>query len=555
MLTKFISSLEKCFLDDNINNFKTLENLKLYKNETASFQWAYFRENMTPSWVGFWKLEYETDIPAKITLRTVECVPNPVPISGNATEKDALADGYLRTKPGLYPEILLPLTHKGKIPVIGGHLHTVWVDIEPESGINSGDYSITLKIVNEENIIAQETFPLTVINACLPEQETKVTNWLYTDCIADYYDVEVFSDKHFEICEKFIKTAVKNGINMILMPVFTPPLDTAEGHERTTTQLVGVTKNGEEYSFDFSLCERWLRKCQRCGVKYTEISHLFTQWGAYHAPKIMATVNGEEKQIFGWDTDVNDGDYHKFLNLFLKEFTAFLKERGLQNTTYFHISDEPDETHLEQYKRNRMAIIDSIKDFKQFDAMRHVEYYKEGLCDVPVPSNGAIHDFLKEDIKERWVYYCCGPFYKMSNRFISMSSARTRCLGIQIYKYGIDGFLHWGYNFYNNQYSEDNVNPFLNPCTGYWTSGGDAFVVYPSFRGEPIESLRLLAFKQGLDDIRALKLCEKYYKKDYTIAELEKNCGEIDFDKCINDSAIMMAIREKIDELIIRAVN
>lgn len=554
MLTRFVSSLEKCFLEDDIKSFEKLKNLKLYKNETASFQWAYFREDMIPSWVDFRNVKYESDIPAKITLRTVESVPNQIPYSQWATEEESLADGYLRTKPGLYPDVLYPLTHNGKIPVIGGQLHTVWVDIEPYDDIKSGNYSITLKIEDEEKIIAEETLPLTVINAFLPEQETKVTNWFYADCIADYYDLEVFSDKHFEICERFIKTAVKNGINMILMPVFTPPLDTAVGHERTTTQLVKVTKTGENYTFDFSLCDRWLNMCDRCGVKYIEVSHLFTQWGAYHAPKIIAMVDGQEKQIFGWETDVNDGEYTDFLNKFLKEFTAYIKEKGLQERTYFHISDEPNEEHLEQYKRNRTAIIDSIKGFKQFDAMSHIEYYKEGLCEVPVPTNSAIYDFLKEDIKERWVYYCCAPFLKTSNRFIAMSSSRTRCIGIQLYKYGITGFLHWGYNYYNNQYSNDNINPFFNACCGYWTAGGDGMVVYPGLHGEPLESLRLSAFKQGLDDIRALKLCEKYYSKEYIIEELEKLCGEINFDKCINDSKLMMLVRDKIDDLIIQAL-
>lgn len=66
---------------------------------------------------------------------------------------------------------------------------------------------------------------------------------------------------------------------MLLMPVFTLPLDTKVGGERPTTQLVGVEKTADGYVFDFSLVGRWLDMCARCGVKYHEISHLFTQWG------------------------------------------------------------------------------------------------------------------------------------------------------------------------------------------------------------------------------------------------------------------------------------
>lgn len=555
MRTKIISSLDKCFIDGNISAFKEIRSIRLFKNETVSFQLAYYMENTTPNWVNFCKVETETDIGAEIKLRTVESVPNLVPVSQWGTEDEFLADGYLSTKAGLYPDVLYPLTHNGKAPVIGGQLHSVWVDIEPSESIKAGNYTLTLKIITDGGeVLSENTVSLQVINALLPEQETKVTQWFYTDCLADYYDVEVFSDKHFEICERFIKTAVKNGINMILMPVFTPPLDTAVGGERSTTQLVGVNKKGDGYTFDFALAERWLDMCERLGVKYIEVSHLFTQWGAYHAPKIMATVDGEYKKIFGWETDANSEKYTEFLNLFLKEFTSLLKKRGLEGRVYFHISDEPNDTHLEQYKKSRASVIDAIKDFKQFDAMSHVEYFKEGLCQVPVPTNIAIYDFLKEEIGERWVYYCCSPFLKTSNRFMSMHSARTRCLGIQMYKYGIEGFLHWGYNYYNNQYSDDNINPFLNACCGYWSSGGDGMSVYPGLKGQPLESLRLLVFKQGIDDIRALKFCEKYYSKDYIIEELEKICGEIDFKKCINNTETMLLVREKINELVIKAL-
>ena len=33
--------------------------------------------------------------------------------------------------------------------------------------------------------------------------------------------------------------------------------------------------------------------CKRCGIKYYEISHLFSQWGAMMAPKVMGEKDGE----------------------------------------------------------------------------------------------------------------------------------------------------------------------------------------------------------------------------------------------------------------------
>ena len=65
--------------------------------------------------------------------------------------------------------------------------------------------------------------------------------------------------------------------------------------------------------------------CLDIGVRTFEIAHLFTQWGAYHAPKIMATVDGEYKRIFGWDTDAASDEYIGFLRAFLTALIAEMK--------------------------------------------------------------------------------------------------------------------------------------------------------------------------------------------------------------------------------------
>lgn len=65
--------------------------------------------------------------------------------------------------------------------------------------------------------------------------------------------------------EAFIRTAAKNGMNMILTPAFTPPLDTPVGGERLTVQLVEVYKAGEHYTFGFDKLGRWIDLCRRAG--------------------------------------------------------------------------------------------------------------------------------------------------------------------------------------------------------------------------------------------------------------------------------------------------
>ncbi len=555
---KLISSMEKCFLEDKFSDFTPVTKLRMYKNERACIQ-------LIAKVVGepkstFHKIEICGELAKYAQIRTVEFVPNYTSATWYETPEQLMErdSGFVNgARPGLYPDILVPLTHKGSFQAIPQQIHPVYIDFDGCDDMASGVYPTTIKAYSEENgeFETEISFDIEIINAVLPEQETRYTNWFYADCLANYYEVDAFSDRHFEICENYIKTAVKNGINMILMPVFTIPLDTGVGDERTTTQLVNVAVTDGKYSFDFSLCERWLAMCDRCGVKYIEVSHLFTQWGAYHAPKVMATVDGEYKKIFGWETEAGGKEYVEFLRAFLTEFTAFLEKRGDKERTYFHISDEPSEEHIEQYKLNRNNIGDLLEGWKVLEALSHVEFYKQGLCKYPVPVSSSIEDFMSEDIAERWVYYCCFPYFNASNRLLIDSLPRTRCIGVQMYKYGIEGFLHWGYNFYNNRFSHDSINPYLNMCAGYWGYSGDALVVYPGRNGMPLESIRLLAIKQGLDDIRIMKLCESYYGKEKVVEEIEKIFENVTFRRCIDDVATMQAIRDRMDDMIIEAIS
>ena len=554
--TKIVSAMDKCFLHQTPSEFAEIKRLRMYKNERAAIQLLVY-DGESGSAVRHLRFEAEGALSPYVKILAVENIPNYLPTHVTPDKAINADPTFLNgAKPGLYPDLLHPLMHDGCYALCKMQLRAMWIEFNPGENLEAGIYETKIRLTTKDGIyLKEEIIPVEILPASLPEADHICTTWFYADCIADYYEVEPFSDRHFEICENFIKTAAENGNNMILTPVFTPPLDTAVGGERTTTQLIGVPVNKGKYTFDFSLFDRWVAMCKRCGIEYFEISHLFTQWGALHAPKIMATVDGEYKRIFGWETDSVGEEYVTFIRQFLTEFTAHLEKCGLSDKTYFHISDEPNEKHIERYMKNRENIVDILKDFKSLDAISHVEYYKKGLINTPVPCEDQIEDFMAEDIPERWVYYCSGPWLKASNRYFCHSGGRTRSIGMQMYKYGIKGFLHWGYNFYNNEFSDDCFNPFLNGTAGYWGWAGDAFLVYPGRRGKPLESMRLYYMYKAFEDIRVLRLCESFYGKDYVVSEIEAVYGKtLTFAECADDTALMQAIRDRIDDLVIKAI-
>jgi hypothetical protein len=285
-------------------------------------------------------------------------------------------------------------------------------------------------------------------------------------------------------------------------------------------------------------------------MEYFEMSQLFTQWGAKCAPKVMALENGEYKRIFGWETDAMDENYKNFLDQFLTELTAFLKCKGLQKNSYFHTSDEPHPDHFEYYKNASSIMKKYVKDFPSFDCVSDYKFYEEGLVSIPVPPTSHIEPFLEHKVPGLWTYYCCVQYDEVSNRFFFMPSARNRIIGIQLYKFDIAGFLHYGYNFWNSQYSLKHIDPYKVTDAGCAFPSGDAFLVYPG-NDEPIESLRLEVFYEALQDLRSLKLLESFIGRDEVVNLLEEGLDTpITFRKYPRDAEWLLQKREQINRKI-----
>jgi len=418
-----------------------------------------------------------------------------------------------------------------------------------------GDYPIEVILISESGEESSAVMTLRVLNAVLPPQSLIYTQWFHADCIANAYGVGIFSEEHWIYIENYIRCAAENGVNAILTPVFTPPLDTEIGGERPTVQLVDVMRDADGFwHFGFDRLRRWISLCKRCGISYFEISHFFTQWGAEHAPKIIGTVNGETKKLFGWETDSLSDEYIGFLRAFLSAFLAEMKAAELDKRCIFHISDEPDMKHLERYRAVKEKISDLLDGYLVVDALSDYEFYRTGAVKAPIPSSDHIGPFLEAGIPGLWTYYCCSQCREVSNRFIAMPSSRTRIIGAQLWKYRIAGFLHWGYNYWYTRFSRRAVDPYVLNDGGCFTPAGDCFSVYPGSCGIPYQSLHMKAFTEALTDLRAMTLAESLCGREAILSMLEKE-EKITFSEYPRETDAAFSLREKINEQIDRALN
>lgn len=528
-----VSSLQRVFLDGRCD--LTEHNCdSVLKGERYSYQIAYKSSEKF-----FAEIVIDSPLSQFITVRSVGNVPSELPVY----ESDC--EFCERNEPGLFPDVLFPIENN-RVLIKRQNYYALWITVDLPKDTDAGDYEIKIKLKKDGETISENIFGLHVINAVLPEQKLIYTQWFHSDSIANYYKIPVFCEKFWALVESFIKAAVHTGVNMLLTPVFTPPLDTEIGGERLTVQLVDVKLENGKYSFGFDRFIRWVRLAQKCGIKYFEISHLFSQWGAKYTPKIVAEVNGSQKRIFGWETSADSIEYAEFLSAFIPQLIKVIRSLGIEKSTFFHISDEPNEDQIESYSRSKSTVAPLLEGFPIIDALSDYSFYESGIINNPIPCTNDIESFIEKGFPHPWTYYCCGQGGKLSNRFFGMPLSTTRIIGFQLFKYGIEGFLQWGFNFYNSQYSLRSIDPFAVTDADSAFPSGDSFTVYPGKSGA-IESVRSEVFFQALQDMRALTLlCDRIGKKR-TIAAVEADFGIITFFDYPRGKEKMLNLRKSVN--------
>ena len=515
LIMKQVSSLEK-IRGGKLDGIAQIGSTTLLQGETFSYQIALETSDRTTA-----TLTLESPLEQYITLYSVKATPVDFPVYSDAD------DDYLIKEPGLMPDLLLPLCKDDLSVRTTENASAVWVKVDLPRNIAAGRYPVTVTVTakaSSDVATTCQTMWLDVLKAELPEQKTIFTQWFHVDCIADIHDVPIYSEEHWVLIDKYMALASEVGINMILTPVITPPLDTAVGTTRPCTQLVKIEKNGDTYSFDFAMLDRWLDLCEKNHMQYFEISHLFSQWGLEYAPNIMVKENGVESYHFGWHVKSQSEEYACFLKQFVPALIAYLKEKGVKDRCWFHMSDEPHANHLDAYHYAYDLVVPMLEGCPTMDALSDYNFYEEGLVPHPVTSINHMERFLENNVQNQWAYYCCGQYKGVGNRFLAMPSYRNRILGVQLYKFNIEGFLQWGYNFYYAQLSRGLINPYLTTSSEKAFPAGDPFSVYPIKDGVA-PSMRALIFKEALNDVEICRKLEQHIGREKVVAMIDSYAG------------------------------
>lgn len=546
---KLVSSLDKVGVEQELLELDGKVPLYGYTGETVSFQIAYRDVSLKNDESVMYRTAVSVGEGQEPEVRIRRILNVNCRRSCNPDSKD---EDYLFYDARMAPDLLRDLAPEETFPVTG-EWQSLWVDAGPGEAAAPGSCVLEFRLERADSL-KEETacvnVTLRITGQSLPKLDIYHTEWFHYDGIVDYYGVEVFSEEFWRIMRNFLDVYVKRGGNTILTPVLTPPLDTEVGGERTTVQLVDVELTEGEYRLGFGNMERFLDICLDAGIETFEICHLFTQWGAAAAPKVVALVNGRKEKIFGWDTPSDSPEYLRFLSVLLPAVKELMERRGLLNRTFFHISDEPD-LNARHYQTSQSTVRRLLEGCTIIEAVSDYEYYEKGLVDIPVCATDHIEPFLEKRPPRLWCYYCCSQNQQVPNRFISMPSSRNRIYGVLLYWHQMDGFLHWGFNFYNSGLSKKKINPYETPDADNFFPAGDPFLVYPGKDGIPEESIRLMVQKEAVDDYRALRLLESRIGREKVTELIRQEAGmELSFRQYPRNKEFLLNLRAGVDRML-----
>jgi hypothetical protein len=397
----------------------------------------------------------------------------------------------LRKAPALFPDYL---SDERTISVKNDKYQSIWLTIQIPKDATPGPHSGTVKVETDKGSgsvdVRLAVYPLT-----MPEKShLYTTNWYQMN--KKYHDFQKpFDEKFFKLAEVYAKNMAAHRQNVIRV------------------ELNSISTNRDKNNdlhFDFANFDRWVGICEKTGA----MSRIETGFIAH-----FETGDWEDTKIVLKDFEVKDDATgtviqvkgEAYLPKFLPAFEKHLREKGLLDRILFHIADEPCNHNVLSWREASDFVHRYAPSLRRIDAIEG-KYFDDRL-EVWVPKLDELTNWWdtykqrQREGNELW-YYMAMSTTTYPNRFIDSPLIETRILHWLNYRFGITGYLHYGYN----QWSTD--DPYTQMCQPQYGIGADC-LVYPTKDGI-LNSIRLEQERNSLSDY------EYFWMLEQEIAQFKK---------------------------------
>jgi hypothetical protein len=413
----------------------------------------------------------------------------PVRYSTPDTPREELERGA----PGIFPD---PILEEKRMRPSSGDTCPIWVSIPIPQDAAPGSYRGRARILADSRTFGCE-LELIVHKARLPEKRRLwLTNWFWVDRLASSARVELWSEGCWALIDAVARDLASHRQNVILAPLL---------------DLLEFSRDGERLKIDFQRFDRWVELFDKHGVAdIVEGSHLGVREGGVWEAESFVLKPITMRRSDGSVAEVIEGARagsmacRSFLSEFLPLFRGHLLERGWLSRYVQHIADEPTKQNATSWRTLAEHVREFAPGIRRIDANICGEL--TGAIEIWVPilnhydEEKLFYALRQREGDEVWFYTCLHPRALYPNRFIDFSLLKTRILHWVNFRFGLTGYLHWGYNWWSENPFSD-VEP-SQPDTEHLPPGDNA-IVYPGRRGV-IPSIRWEMLRKGLEDYELL---------------------------------------------------
>ncbi|NMC37981.1 MAG: DUF4091 domain-containing protein [Bacteroidales bacterium] len=389
-----------------------------------------------------------------------------------------------RKAPARYPEYLMTERSVNMPPKT---FRAVWLTISVPGNIREGTYAgkatVTCSQGEQSLPVCIRIYPLTLSS----ERHLKVTEWYSTDAFNRMHGIsERYSTEWFAMLRKYAENMTAHRQNVFQVPM----------------SAIEISRNEDgRLAFNFTRFDQiaqvfWDTK----NMDYLETGEIM-RFGdnAWFSTTIKVQDFRVKNERTGTFETIPGDDVAPYL---LPEFENHLRKKGWLDKTLFHVKDEPSMHNAVAWREKSSYIHRLAPDLKRIDAIETTNLLNDIEIAVPkLDALGTWHKFYEEARRrgvELW-FYTVGIYQGslFPNKTIDLPVMNSRILHWLNYKYDATGFLHWGWN----QWEED-------PFKDVGMHIGDGWHVYPSKDGV-LNSLRWEQMRNGIQDYECFKMLEE----------------------------------------------
>ncbi len=199
-----------------------------------------------------------------------------------------------------------------------------WISIRVPQQAKAGKYTGMVTVKNGDAILSELNLTVTVKNRILPapaEWAFHLDLWQNPYAVARYYDVEPFSEKHFDLMCPLMKLYADAGGKVITASIMHKPWN-GQTYDAFESMVTWLKKADGTWYFDYTVFDRWVEFMMSVGVRKQISCFSMVPW------RLSFQYFDQASNSFKYlNAKPGEAAYEEFWMTMLKSFARHLREK------------------------------------------------------------------------------------------------------------------------------------------------------------------------------------------------------------------------------------